>query len=89
MYRIPTVGKRNGSAAPHASTASPIITGRRGPSRSISRPALTERNIGTTANSATSAPTVKADAPSLSAKSVVVMRLPTKQRCPSAFRRMK
>ncbi len=88
-YSTVTEGKKNGSVAAKASTARPIITGRRGPSRSISRPAVTERNIGSTANSASSTPTVSSEAPSLSANSVVVMRLPTKHRCPRTFSRMK
>jgi len=43
----------------------------------MSRPANTEKNIGSAAKQATSEPTVKADAPSSRAKSEVVIRQPT------------
>jgi hypothetical protein len=55
----------------------------------MSRPALTDSSIGSSANSAISRPTVNSEAPSSSANSDVVMRAPTKARWPSAFRTTK
>ncbi|KAG1336926.1 hypothetical protein G6F61_014945 [Rhizopus arrhizus] len=48
------------------------------PTRSTQRPARTENNIGSTANTATSVPTLKVDRPICSAVSETVIRPPVR-----------
>src|SRR5688572_29125048 len=51
------------------------------PTRSTMRPALTPRNIGSAEKSDISTPTVSGEAPSLSAKSEMLSRLPLNAAC--------
>ncbi|MCY1524669.1 hypothetical protein D9M68_596130 [compost metagenome] len=48
------------------------------PTRSTQRPARTENSMGSTANTATSVPTLKVDSPICSAVSETVMRPPVR-----------
>ncbi len=88
-YRVSRRGSANGSSAARLRATKATHSGRVGPARSMRRPALTESSIGSSAKSDISRPTTNSEAPSWSANSVVVMRAPTKARCPSAFRTTK
>ena len=65
-----------GSNVPATSPADAPIIGLRMPMRSDRRPAATAQSIGKSANSARMRPTVAVEAPSRSAWSVIVTRLP-------------
>ncbi len=67
---------RKGSAVPTATSVVPVTSGRTMPTRSTQRPARTENSIGSTANTATSVPTLKVDRPICSAVSETVIRPP-------------
>src|SRR5215468_11527418 len=80
-YSVASAGQTNAAAVPTATTAAPAAIGRRTPTRSTHRPMLTADNIGTTAKSAASVPTVNGEAPRLIAVSATVTRAPAKARC--------
>ncbi|KAG0754470.1 hypothetical protein G6F22_020979 [Rhizopus arrhizus] len=67
-----------GNAVPIATNDVPMTRGRTMPTRSTQRPARTENNIGSTANTATSVPTLKVDRPICSAVSETVIRPPVR-----------
>ncbi|CPN54450.1 Uncharacterised protein [Bordetella pertussis] len=72
------VCETKGRAVPKVTSEEPITSGRTTPILSTQRPACTEANIGSTANTATSMPTVKVDRPSFRAVSETVMRPPVR-----------
>ncbi|MNT45798.1 hypothetical protein D3C72_1823990 [compost metagenome] len=65
-----------GNAVPIATNDVPMTSGRTMPTRSTQRPARTENSIGSTANTATSMPTLKVDSPICRAVSDTVIRPP-------------
>jgi hypothetical protein len=71
-------GKATGSTAEMPIATEPNSIGRRAPIRSTSRPAGTDRNIGSSAYSEISTPTVNAEAPRDSASSETITLLPVR-----------
>ncbi|MNT46582.1 hypothetical protein D3C72_1832390 [compost metagenome] len=65
-----------GRKVPIATRVVPMTSGRTMPTRSTQRPARTENSMGSTANTATSVPTLKVDSPICSAVRETVMRPP-------------